>query len=131
MNDYRDRLQTLMDGIGMDRTRLSIALGISYQAVRKVFENNAKFGTVNNMKTAQYFHVSSDWLLTGKGVQEVDHPKNLTAGAIEIAELYDLIPVSDRIRRAQAASGATAAILDVLERHAIVLQAKDQKKQSV
>lgn len=127
--DYRDRLQTLMDKAGMDRTRLAAALGISYQAVRKVFENNAKFGVMNNLRAAEYFCVSSDWLATGKG--QVEAPPvdvGLSPGAIEIGTLYDMIPASDRIRRAKAYTGAIAAIVSVLENHATEPQATDQKK---
>ena len=38
-----------------------------------------------------------------------------SATAMEIALLYDLIPVSDRIRRTRAYNAATSAILAVLE----------------
>lgn len=39
----------------------------------------------------------------------------LTPGAMELAALYDLIPVSDRVARATAYNIATTAILQVLQ----------------
>ena len=99
--DYRDRLQHLMDGIGMDRTGLAAQLGVSYQTVRKVFVNNAKFGIENNFKAAQFFGVSSDWLASGKGEMrpvEKANQKTDGPGFIEqIAQIFDAIPFGSRM----------------------------------
>ena len=43
------------------------------------------------------------------------HAGEASATGMEIALLYDLIPVTDRIRRTRAYNAATAAILAVLE----------------
>lgn len=58
------------------------------------------------------------------------HKKELTPAAEDLGYLYDMIPVSDRIRRSQAYSAASAAIVEVLERHTTVDKSVDQKKQS-
>ena len=129
--DYKDRLQAEMDKLGIDRARLAKLLGISYQAVRKVFESNGKFGVANNLKAAEYFNVSPGWLANGRGQRDsVSTPLDQSPAAQEIAALYDMIPATDRIRRAQAYNGATAAIVEVLERHSTSEPSKDQKKQS-
>jgi hypothetical protein len=47
-----------------------------------------------------------------------DQPKGdqtVTPTAMELAFLFDLIPVADRIRRTQAYNAASKAILDTLE----------------
>lgn len=56
-------------------------------------------------------------------------PSELTPSAIEIAVLFDMIPASDRIRRAQAFNVATDAIIAVLQSvPASATASPDQKK---
>lgn len=130
MTNYSDRLGKLMEEKSIDRTRLASALGISYQAVRKVFESDGAFGSKNNLRAAEFFGVSPSWLATGEGekygygglLSDMVSVPQLPAmanepspSAMELALLYDEIPATDRIRRARAYSAASAAILDVLQ----------------
>lgn len=66
---------------------------------------------------ADYLKVNPEWLLKGIGPMEVQRnaPSTLTPAAIEIAALFDMIPVTDKIKRAQAFNAATMAILQVLQ----------------
>lgn len=80
--------------------------------------------------------ISAQLLLTGRSdgePEEVQAEPSLvmSAGAQEIAALYDLIPVADRVARARAYNAATAAILDVLQGFpASAASAPGHKKQS-
>jgi len=66
VEEYKDRLKDAMKAAGVNTTELARALGISYQAVRKVLLGGA-FGTDNNAHAAKKLGVNSDWLATGKG----------------------------------------------------------------
>lgn len=55
-----------MKAAEVSTTALAKALGVSYQAVRKVLLGG-QFGTDNNAAAARVLNVSSDWLATGKG----------------------------------------------------------------
>jgi hypothetical protein len=60
---------------------------------------------------------SRGWLVDGKLTPD-DQPRGdqpVTPTAMELAFLFDLIPVADRIRRTQAYNAASKAILDTLE----------------
>lgn len=57
-----------MDTAGADATRLAKALGVSYQAVKRVLDGkSAAFTAPNNSQAARYLGVSTDWLATGEG----------------------------------------------------------------
>ena len=45
----------------------------------------------------------------------VNAPTELTPSAVEIAVLFDMIPLSDKIKRAQAFNAASMAIMQVLQ----------------
>ncbi len=126
---YRTRLKELMDAKGVGRNELALAIGISYQGVRKVFDSDGAFGSANNLKAAAYFGVNPQWLADGTGDRL---PKNYTITAepgeykrlanepasptaMEIALLFDMIPSSDRVRRTLAYNAATSAILSILQ----------------
>lgn len=55
-----------MKEAGIGTADLARAMGISYQAVRKVVLGG-QFGMENNAAAAKLLGVSSDWLATGKG----------------------------------------------------------------
>ena len=129
MHTYANRVQSLMDRDGIDRTRLAEALGISYQAVKKLLDEDGKFGRANNLKAAALFKVSSDWLSSGVEDAATEAAK-LSRGANDLAKLFDLIPESDLVRRAQAYAGASGAIVQVLQDATISLQESGHKKQS-
>lgn len=139
MTEYRDRLKPLMDAKKLDITQLARELGISYQAVRKVFKEGGAFGPTNNRKAAKFFGVDPTWLEGGDALVNLvqaakeqsamtdkpafkpqtdmpaPNPGSASATGMEIALLYDLIPITDRVRRVKAYNAATRAILAVLE----------------
>lgn len=68
MVDYADRLNDAMKAAGVSTSELARAIGISYQAVKKVREGlSSQFSTDNNIAAARRLGVNSDWLATGKG----------------------------------------------------------------
>lgn len=67
VNDYCERLQKAMDAKSMSRQDLAAAMGISYQAVRKVLTGGTKaFSAEHNSKAASLLGVDPDWLATGR-----------------------------------------------------------------
>ena len=126
---YGERLQLAMtrrsEMLGQEVTRNDIArvAARSVQNIGMIINNakgtDQKLGTKAHAAVADYLKVSSEWLLTGEGPMEprssVNAPTELTPSAIEIAVLFDMIPLSDKIRRAQAFNAATTAIMQVLQ----------------
>lgn len=78
-----------------------------------------KLGTESHAAVAAFLKVNADWLLHGVGSMELPSPTNapsdLSPAAIEMAVLYDMIPASDRLKRATAYNLATTAIMQVLK----------------
>jgi phage repressor protein C with HTH and peptisase S24 domain len=66
MVQYWDRLKPEMDAKGLDITKFSDAMGVTFQAVAKV-RDGGSFGSTNNIKAAALLGVNSEWLATGKG----------------------------------------------------------------
>jgi hypothetical protein len=68
MVEYKDRLALAMKLNGVDEHKLKKALGISYQAVRKVLDGkSASFSALNNSKAAIFLQVNPFWLIEGVG----------------------------------------------------------------
>jgi len=57
MVKYWERLKPLMDEMGISKQALADTIGVSFQAIAKV-EAGGSFGSVNNIKAAQFFNVS-------------------------------------------------------------------------
>ena len=126
---YGERLQLAIDKrgevIGREVTRAEVArvADCSPQNIGMIL-NDAK-GKDQKLKTkahaavAEFLRVNSQWLLNEAGPMEVTStviaPTTLSASAIEIAVLYDMIPFADKIRRAKAFNAATDAIISVLQ----------------
>jgi phage repressor protein C with HTH and peptisase S24 domain len=71
MVEYRERLADAMKSASVDASQLASALGISYQAVKKVLAGTSTaFSAENNSAAAKYLRVSGDWLATGLGPRE-------------------------------------------------------------
>lgn len=72
-DDYASRLSIAMGGNGGRpetgaMRELADAIGISFQAVAKLWADTSKaFTAINNSRAAAYLKVSSDWLATGEG----------------------------------------------------------------
>lgn len=68
MVDYTERLACAMKHAGASKPALAKAVGISYQAVKKVLDGGSRSLTAeNNAKAARFLGVSSHWLATGEG----------------------------------------------------------------
>jgi phage repressor protein C with HTH and peptisase S24 domain len=79
MVEYKDRLEQAMKDRGVSVTQLADALGMSYQAVKKVLDGKSgAFTAANNARAASFLGVSSDWLAVGS-----PYPK--TAGGVPMA----------------------------------------------
>lgn len=67
VDEYKDRLKEAMADKKMSRQQLADALGISYQAVRKVLiGESGGFELENHNAACRVLGVCSDWLLSGK-----------------------------------------------------------------
>jgi hypothetical protein len=76
-------------------------------------------GTASHAAVAAFLRVNSQWLLTGEGPMATTHaikaPTELSPTAIELGAVFDMIPVTDKIRHAQAFNVASTAIVKVLQ----------------
>lgn len=126
---YGERLDQAMrkrgETLGQEISRKDVAnvAGVSVQNIGMILTNakgsDQKLRTEAHAKVAAYLKVSSRWLLSGEGPMEpdaaVNAPSELTPAAIELAVLFDMIPIADKIRRAQAFNAASTAIMQVLQ----------------
>lgn len=126
---YGERLQKAMDYrgsmISREVTRAEVAkvAVCSPQNIGMIINDakrkDQKLQTKAHAAVAEFLRVNSQWLLDETGPMEIAStviaPTTLSASAIEIAVLYDMIPSTDRIRRAKAFNAATDAIISVLQ----------------
>ena len=134
--ELKDRINEAMLGAGLKKLQFANAVGVSSGAVTQWIDGSTKsLKATTAARMQEVTGYSAAWLVTGLGekmanavvVQDFD---GLTPGAIELAALYDMIPVSDRIKRVQAYNAATAAVLAVLQGEAASVQpAQNPKKQ--
>lgn len=89
VGSYWDRLKPALDAHRMSVSALADALGITYQAVKKV-RDGGDFGSTNNLRAARLLGLNPEWLATGTG------PRTGT-GAPPVAH-----PVSHSPRRIEA-----------------------------
>lgn len=69
---YQVRLNEALADAAVDTTALAAAIGVSYQAIKKVREGKTHaLSSENNSKAAAYLGVSGDWLATGKGEKRI------------------------------------------------------------
>jgi transcriptional regulator with XRE-family HTH domain len=68
INTYSERIAAAMKAANCSTSALAAALGVSYQAVKKVLDGKSNALTAeNNAKGARFLGVSSHWLATGEG----------------------------------------------------------------
>lgn len=73
MTEYRDRFACAMKLAVIDEHAVAAALGISYQAVKKVLVGSTKMLKAdNNSVAAKLMNVDPDWLATGEGPMRRD-----------------------------------------------------------
>lgn len=128
---YGERLQVAMnmrsDTLGQAVTRKQIAevAKCSVQNIGMLINNSKgvdqKLSTESHAAVAEFLRINPEWLLNGTGPiapARPHAPTTLSPAAIEIAALFDMIPQSDKIRRAQAFNAATSIILQELQAEA-------------
>lgn len=79
VEQYWDRLKPHLDARKWGAQQFADALGISYQAVKKV-RDGGSFGSANNLKAAKLLGLSPEWLATGKGSKYSAGDPNVEAG---------------------------------------------------
>lgn len=95
MQNYWDRLKSLMDAKGLDITAMAAALDVSYQAIAKV-KRGGELGSANNIKAARLFGVRPEWLATGAGPRQAQ-VLILDESTVEAIPLGDIrMPVQER-----------------------------------
>lgn len=134
--ELKDRLREVMEGAGLKKLQLSKAAGVSSGAVTQWLDGSTK--AIKSDKAANLqakTGYSAVWIATGVGEKLVATAQaypgdQVTPGAMEIAYLYDEIPVSDKIKRTLAWNAATQAILAILQPEpASAPPVSDRKKQ--
>jgi len=71
MVDYKDRLTDAMRTAQLSTSELAAAMGVSYQAVKKVIDGGSTaFSAANNSVAARALKVNGDWLATGEGPRD-------------------------------------------------------------
>lgn len=104
------------------RLELANAVGVTRHNIGLILNgsqgDDQKLKSDSHAKAAAFLKVNPDWLLNEVGkmeqVQAANAPKELSAAAIELAVLLDMIPQDDKIRRARAFNSASTAILKEL-----------------
>lgn len=114
-NSFGSRLKQARKFAGLSQTQLAKATGIP-QSTISTAEIHAS-GSSDTATYAKVCGVSANWLATGEGEMLPNAEKShaVSAIALEIARLFDMIPEADRIRRTKAYNAATAAILEVIQ----------------
>lgn len=112
------------------QSQLAAAAGVSTGTVGNI-ESGIRLAPGSLPALAEALKINYKWLAHGTG-DMLDNPSTtpetgLTAGALELARLYDMIPTAQRIKRAQAYTAAAQAIVAVLEGHASALPTPDKK----
>lgn len=130
MTTLKERLAELSAGRPRGtQAELARRCGIEPASVSDWFSGKTKSIDGKYLTTvAEFFGVESHWLSTGKHPThyktEVDAaeyskfqetPKPFTGEAMRLAEMFDQIPESDLIRRAQAYIGAMTVIVSIVE----------------
>jgi transcriptional regulator with XRE-family HTH domain len=133
--ELKNRIREAMEGAGLKPLQLAVKTGKTSGAITHWLTGatrSLKAETAAKIEAATGY--SAAWIVSGNGeklVKSSTGPRRmgdgLSPGAIEIAALYDLIPIGDQIRRVQAYNAATAAILSILEPvRSTAVQATDQ-----
>ena len=131
METLASRARARRTELGLTQAEVARASGLKQSDVSKIENGNIQ-KTTEMIGLARALRCSPQWLANGQG--EMLAPAHATPidagptpGAMELAMLYDMIPVAQRIKRAQAFTAAAAAIVAVLEGHANVQPAPGQK----
>ena len=131
MESLAERAKARRIELGITQEDVARVSGLKQSDVSKI-ESGRIQKTTEMIGLARALRCNAIWLAHGQGdmLPSANTPAAQpmqTPGAIELAELYDMIPVSQRIKRAQAFAAAAAAIVAVIEGNASVAPAADRK----
>ena len=108
MVDYKQRLNQAM-GETTSVRQVASALGVSYQAVKKVVDGkSAAFTAENNAKVSKFLRVSPDWLATGLGEMR---PPTISSAPPQPTAAEELSAITAALRTLDAAGREQAAVL--------------------
>lgn len=119
MVEHSERLRAAMEHGDMNIPRLAAALGVSYQAIKKLCDGSSKaFSAENNSKAAQLLGVNPDWLARGEGEMLPTPPALIGKPVRALAEGEDpgdgYVQIPEYEVRFAAGNGR-AALFDELE----------------
>ena len=126
---YGERLKLAMESRSsqlqrkIGRLELAKAAGVTRHNIGLILTGaqgpDQKLNSDSHAKAAAYLKVNPDWLLNEIGemhqAQAINAPNELSAAAIELAALLDMIPQEDKIKRARAFNAASSAIMKELQ----------------
>ena len=117
MKTVAERLKDARTVRGWTQSHLATAAGVATGTVGNI-ESAIRQSPGSLPKLATALKVSHDWLAYGKGdmlvALDVSEHAQFSTAALEIAALFDMIPQSSKIMRAQVQVVVTKAILDAL-----------------
>jgi transcriptional regulator with XRE-family HTH domain len=133
-SEFGQRLFDARKHAGLTQQELASAVGTSQANLGELEKKGA--GSALTPALAKRCGVSVEWLAYGHGDMQAKDASTeqtqvttLSSAALELAMLFDLIPLRDRIKRAQAFGAASAAILDRLESPSSAQTALGRKRQ--
>lgn len=98
--NYSERLALAMKQGVCSSSALASALGVSYQAIKKVLDGKSNALTAeNNAKAARFLKVSSHWLATGEGQMQANEMPNVRLSGLSMADMArGLVPLISSVR---------------------------------
>lgn len=111
-NGYDERFAALLTERGLTEKDVAAALGVSYQAVKKIVDGKSKMMAAdNNARAAALLNVDSDWLATGDGHRERGRSP-FSPAAQKVAQQFDQL-TPEQQRTILALLGVYAPIIGV------------------
>ena len=131
MESFAERAKARRLELGFTQAEVARRSGLKQSDVSKI-ESGLIQKTTEMIGLAKALQCNPSWLAHGQGnmlqsASTAPAESVQTPGAIELGELYDMIPVSQRVKRAQAFTAAAAAIVAVLEGTSSAAQAPGRK----
>lgn len=120
MNTYKERLENLINKIGITPYYLSQATGVSQATISRLrSDETVKPSISTNKKIANYFNVNADWLLHGKGnmlsdsaFQNVNGNNNHVVGRDINISNEDFSKLIDTVNKQQEQMGRLISLLE-------------------
>jgi transcriptional regulator with XRE-family HTH domain len=111
------RIYEAMQHADMNQSELSKKIGLSQGGISALIKTGQ--GSSYTPAIAQALGVNVNWLAYGNGAMLDAAPKSTIAGvsdqALQLAALFDLIPIRETLQRQKAYAAAVQSILSVLQ----------------